>query len=60
MVEDAIFIARQTEVSLFGDFRRRVKIYLYTDSESTLELIASSKQIERKTLRFTVIYLKEN
>ena len=32
---------------------------LFTDSEATLESIASSKQIERKTLRLTVVELKE-
>ena len=32
---------------------------LFTDSESTLESISSSKQIERKTLRQTVVDLKE-
>ena len=32
---------------------------LFTDSEATLESIASSKQIERKTLRLTVTDLKE-
>ena len=32
---------------------------LFTDSEATLESIASSKQIERRTLRMTVVDLKE-
>ena len=32
---------------------------LFTDSEATLESIASSKQIERKTLRLTLVNLKE-
>ena len=32
---------------------------LFTDLEATLESIASSKQIERKTLRLTVVDLKE-
>ena len=32
---------------------------LFTDSEAILESIASSKQIERKTLRLTVVDLKE-
>ena len=32
---------------------------LFTDSETTLKSIASSKQIERKTLRLTVVELKE-
>ena len=36
-----------------------MKVRLFTDSEATLESIASSKQIERKTLRLTIIDLKE-
>ena len=59
MVDDAVFTERQTELLLFGDFQERIKIHHYTDSESTLELIASSKQIERKTLRLTITDLKE-
>ena len=44
---------------MFGDYRKRIKVRLFTDSEATLESIASSKQIERKTLRLTVVDLKE-
>ena len=50
MVVDPIFTARQVEIPLFGDYRKRVKVRLFTDSEVTLESIASSKQIDRKTL----------
>ena len=32
---------------------------LFIDSEPTLESIASSRQVERKTLRHTIIDLKE-
>ena len=59
MVDNAIFAARQTEILLYGDFFKRMKIHLYTDSEATLESIASSKQVEQKTLRLTVMGLKE-
>ena len=51
MMEDAIFAARQVEILVFGDYRRRIMVRLFMDSEATLESIASSKQIERKTLR---------
>ena len=60
MVEDAIFAARQVEILMLGDYGRRVKVRLFTDSEATLESIASSQQIERKTLRLTVVDLKES
>ena len=59
MMEDAIFAARQVEILVFGDYRQIIKVRLFTDSKATLESIASSKQIERKTLRLTVVYLKE-
>ena len=32
---------------------------MFTDSESTLESVASSKQISTKTLRMTIVDLKE-
>ena len=50
MMEDAVIASRQLELLLFGDYKKRIKVYLFTDSESTLESIASSRQIERKTL----------
>ena len=50
MMEDAVFASRQLDFLLFGKYKKRIKVRLFTDSESTLELIASSRQIERKTL----------
>ena len=58
-MEDAVYASRQLELLLFGEYKKRIKVCLFTDSESTLESIASSKQIERKTLRQTVVDLKE-
>ena len=58
-MEDTIFAARQLEMLIFGDYRKRIKVQLFLDSELTLETIASSKQIERKTLRKTVVDLKK-
>ena len=59
MVDNAIYAARQTEILLYGDFNTRIKIFLFTDLEATLESIASSKQIEQKMLRLKVRDLKE-
>ena len=59
MMDDAIYAARQVETLYFGDYKRRIKVRLFTDSEPTLELIASSKQAEIKTLRPTIVDLKE-
>ena len=52
-------MARQVEILLFGDYRRQMKLRLFTDSEATLESITSSKQIDRKTLWITVVDHKE-
>ena len=46
MVDDSIFAARQIEILPFGDYKKRGKIHLFTDSEATLESIPSSKQID--------------
>ena len=59
MMDYTIYAARQIENLYFGDYKRRIKVRLFTDSEPTLESIASSKQIERKTLRPTIVDLKE-
>ena len=44
---------------LYGDVRGKIKICLFTDSESTLECVASSKQVDRKTFRMIIVNLKE-
>ena len=44
---------------LFGDYKKRMPVRVMTDSEPTLESIASTKQIERKGLRMTVQEMKE-
>ena len=59
MVDDATFAARQLELLLYGDYQRRIPVKLFTDSESTLESIVSSKQVERKILWMTVRELKD-
>ena len=59
MMDDTIYAARQIETLYYGDYKKRIKVRLFTDSEPTLESIASSKQVERKTLRPTIVDLKE-
>ena len=59
MVDDAVLAARQLEMLLYGDILQRIPIYLFTDSESTLESVASSKQISTKTLRNVISDLKQ-
>ena len=50
MVEDSVFAAQQLEILLYGSVAGRIPVCLFTDSDSTLESVASSKQIITKTL----------
>ena len=59
MVDDAVLAERKLEFLLYGDVLNRIPINLFTDSESTLESMASSKQISTKSLRNVVVDLKE-
>merc|ERR1712055_432439 len=59
MLDDSVYIARQLEMLYFGDYQKRIPVMLFTDSESTLESIASSKQVDRRNLRMTVQELKD-
>ena len=59
MVDDAVLISRQLELLLYGNIFQRIPVYSYTDSESTLESVASIKQISTKTLRNVISDLKQ-
>ena len=47
------------EQMLHGNILRRISICLFTDSESTLESVTSSKKKVMKTLRTVIMDLKE-
>ena len=59
MLDDSMYLARQLEMLYFGDYQKRIPVRLFTDSESTLESIASSKQVDRRNLRMTEQELKD-
>ena len=59
LLDEVIYITRQLEILLFGDYRKRLPVRIMIDSEPTLESIASTKQIERKGLQMTVQEMKE-
>merc|ERR1711873_304453 len=59
LLDEVVYIARQVEILLFGGYRKRMPVRVMSDSEPTLESIASTKQIERKGLRMTVQEMKE-
>merc|ERR1712112_543374 len=59
ILDEATYLARQIEILLFGGYEQKVPVRIITDSEPLLESIASTKQIERKSLRMIVQELKE-
>ena len=59
MVDVFVLAARQLELLLYGEGINWIPVYLFTDSESTLESVASSKHISTTTLRNVIIDLKE-
>ena len=59
LIDELVYIARQVEILLFGDYRKRMPVRVMRDSEPTLESIASTKQIERKGLRMIVQEMKK-
>ena len=59
MVDDSVLASRQLELLLYGDVLGRIPLRLFTDSESMLESVASTKQISTKTLRNVIVDLKE-
>merc|ERR1712163_12550 len=59
MVDDTVLTSRQLELLLYRDIMNRIPVYLFTYSESTLESIASTKQIATKTLRNVIADLKQ-
>ena len=42
MVDDSIFRSTQVKILLYGDYKKRIQVNFFTDSEATLESIASS------------------
>merc|ERR1712121_475177 len=59
LLDEVTYIVRQLEILLFGDYRKMMPVRIMTDSEPTLESIASTKQIERKGLQMAVQEMKE-
>ena len=57
MVEDSVYAAKQLEKILYRGVLKRIPFSLFTDSESTLESVASLKQIVTKTLRTVIMDL---
>ena len=56
MVDDAVLMARQLELLLYGDIIHR---FLFISLQTTLKSVASTKQITTKTLRNVITDLKQ-
>ena len=59
IIDELTYMARHVEILLYGDYKKRMNVRILTDSEPTLESIASTKQIERKGLRMLVHEMKD-
>ena len=59
MIDELVYMSRHVKILLYGDYRKRMNVRTLTDSEPTLESIASAKQIERKALRMVVQEMKD-
>ena len=51
MIDEITYMARHIEILLYGKYNKKMDVRILTDSEPTLESIASTRQIERKGLR---------
>merc|ERR1712115_289252 len=59
IIDELTYMARHVEILLYRDYNKRMNVRILTDSEPTLENIASTKQIERKGLRMLVHEMKD-
>merc|ERR1712112_234725 len=59
ILDETTYLARQIELLLFGKYEKKIPVRIITDSEPLLESIASTKQVDRWSLRMTVQELKD-
>ena len=59
MIDEITYMARHVEILLYGKYNKKIDVRILTDSEPTLESIASTRQIERKGLRMLVHEMKD-
>merc|ERR1712115_120556 len=59
MIDEITYMARHIEILLYGKYNKKTNVRILTDSEPTLESIASTRQIERKGLRMLVHEMKD-
>ena len=59
IIDELVYMSRHVEILLYGNYKRRMNVRIITDSEPTLESIASTRQIDRKQLRWMVTEMKD-
>ena len=45
ILDEAVYIAKQLEILLSGDYRKKIPVRIMTNNEQTLESIPSTRQI---------------
>ena len=58
-VDTAVYLSHQLSILLFDNVKQRIPVRVYTDSLPLLESIASSKQVDQRLLRNTMVDLKQ-
>ena len=59
LLDDTQFFCFQLEQLMFGEYKKRIPIKLYTDSKPLLESIGSTHQVEERLLRNSITDMKE-
>ena len=59
IIDELVYMSNLVEILLYGDYQKRMTVRIITDSEPTLESIASTKQVDRKQLRGMVSEMKD-
>merc|ERR1712163_38431 len=47
IIDELVYMSRHVEILLYGDYKKGMNVRIITDSEPTLESIASTRQIDR-------------
>ena len=58
-VDTVVYLFHQLSILLFDNIKQRISVRVYTDSLPLLESIASSKQVDQRLLRKTMVDLKQ-
>ena len=59
MVDTSLYLKQQLSMLLFGKSEHEIPLYVYTDSRPLLDSIASTKQVDQRLLRNTMMDLNK-